>query len=172
MNKRQQGFSLIELLIVVVIIGIIASIAIPNLLASRRAASEASAISAMRTVTSSEHTYHATAGTNIYFAAAQDLYNRQLIDAVLGAAHGATVTGVTTNTPKAGYLFTIVPTAAAPLAGTPATFVDGARPVVPTGVTRTGTRNFCVREDGVIRQAASSATAATYTACDGYANLN
>ena len=49
-NENEKGFSLIELLVVVIIIAIVAAIAIPNLLASRRAANEASAISSLRTI--------------------------------------------------------------------------------------------------------------------------
>ena len=59
-KNNEKGFSLVELLVVVIIIAIVAAIAIPNLLASRRAANEASAVNSLRTIHSAEITYFAT----------------------------------------------------------------------------------------------------------------
>jgi len=63
MSRRQRGFSLIELLIVVAIILIIVAIAIPNFLRSRIAANQASAIESMRIIGTAEVTYFSTYST-------------------------------------------------------------------------------------------------------------
>jgi type IV pilus assembly protein PilA len=150
--RKEQGFSLIELLIVVAIILIIAAIAIPNLMHAKMAANETSAVESVRTVTTSEITYQSTYPTVGYAPALSNLggplgaaclpssTTACLIDSVL-ANNGNPAGGG-----KSGYHFTTG-------AGTQAGGVNIGYTIVgaPITINTTGIRAFCAEEDAVIR---------------------
>lgn len=148
---REKGFSLIELLIVVAIILVIAAIAIPNLLRSRIAANEASAVSGMRAITTAQHAYA---------AAYPDIgYSCSLTE--LGPASGggaATSTSADLLDPvistgqKSGYNFALANCGSIPRANYDST-------AVPTSVGSSGQRAFCSNGTGIIRYAADGVAA-------------
>ena len=155
--RKQKGFSLIELLIVVAIILIIAAIAIPNLMRARMSANESSAVGSVRSINTAEVSYNA-AYSNIGFATAlANLGGAAGAACVPSSATGCFIDSSLSTGTKSGYTFTV---AAGTAAGTPQpSYTVNSAPQVPN---QTGTRYFCSFEDAVVR----SSTAATPAPCD------
>ena len=153
--KKEQGFSLIELLIVVAIILIIAAIAIPNLLRSRIAANEASAVGSIRTINTSEVTYSATFGTG--FAPLVNLGGPNPCPNPPTAARACQLDSVLSQAPnqKSGYTFaTPAPAALGTAAAPNSTYTVTGTPIT---LGQTGTRRFFSDQSGVIRFNATAA---------------
>jgi prepilin-type N-terminal cleavage/methylation domain-containing protein len=149
-NKALQGFSLIELLIVIVILGVLAALAVSGLLASKRSANEGSCIASMRMLHSAQMTYASSYGQGEYagdlgagtLTGLSILNARGLIDSVLGSGT------------KSGY--TIVGAREASSTTLPAQFFFSAIPVSSGVVTGTGLHRIGISTDGVLRSDSTS----------------
>jgi len=151
--RKQKGFSLIELLIVVAIILIIAAIAIPNLLRARIAANESAAVGALRTLNTAQISYNSAYPTVGFASSLPNLGGTSctppsstgacLIDTALQGGQ------------KSGYSFSVTG-----VSGTPAsTYQMIASPIAPN---QTGVRYFCSFADAVVRVNPTTAI----TTCD------
>src|SRR5580698_5824846 len=156
MQRKEKGFSLIELLIVVAIILIIAAIAIPNLLRSKMAANESSAVGSMRTLNTASVTYSTAYGgypaslTVLGPIASGGTASSGLADLIDSVLSGGT---------KSGYSFTW----SAGTTDTNGNYLNYSITAQPTSVGTTGQRYFYSDQSGVIRANAAGAANATST---------
>ena len=153
MKKTSKGFSLIELLIVVAIILIIAAIAIPNLLRSRIAANQASAVGSLRTLNTAEITYSST--YNVGFTVTLSYLAPPASGNPTSTAAGL-IDSVLALGSKSGYSFTYSP-GPSDSTGRINTYAFTALPLSKN----TGTNYYYTDDSGVIRQNSTTVAGTT-----------
>jgi prepilin-type N-terminal cleavage/methylation domain-containing protein len=154
MARKQAGFSLIELLIVVAIILIIAAIAIPNLIAARMSANEASAVQSVRTIQSAETAYALTYPLQGFSSSLAALGDGGSNPCNASVAQACLIDGVLASGSKSGYIITwagdgLIPSVA---------YTLNADPIARNA---SGRRSFFTNYPGVIRYNDAQAAQAT-----------
>src|SRR3984957_1202975 len=147
--RKQKGFSLIELLIVVAIILIIAAIAIPNLLRARIAANESSSVASVRTLNTAQISYNSAYPTVGFASTLAALAGTSCTPP---SSTGACLidSQLSTGT-KSGYHFTL-----GGASGTPnSAYQIAGSPLAPN---QTGVRSFCSVADAVVRYSSTALT--------------
>ena len=161
--RKQKGFSLIELLIVVAIILIIAAIAIPNLLRARMAANESSAAASVRTINTAEVTYQSSYPTTGFAPVLTNL-GGSVVPCVATSATACLIDSNLSTGIKTGYNFVAAGSAALPNTS----YTANGTPVTPG---QTGVRAFCSFEDAVVRYDSAGAGGTTSLACNAFPPL-
>jgi type IV pilus assembly protein PilA len=151
--RKQKGFSLIELLIVVAIILIIAAIAIPNLLRARIAANESSAVASIRTINTAEISYNSAYPT-VGFSSLANLAGTSCTPPTSTSA--CLIDTQLASGTKSGYSFVATASGSSP-AGS---YYAAASPITPN---QTGNRSFCSTADAVVRYSTAALTSCAGT---------
>jgi len=153
--RKQKGFSLIELLIVVAIILIIAAIAIPNLLRARIAANESSAVASIRTLNTAQISYNSAYPTAGYAVALSNLTGTCTGSTIPTSTSACLIDTQLASGTKSGYSFAMTGSGGPPAS----TYFAYGNPQTQN---TTGVRSFCSREDAVVRY-----TTAALSTCAG-----
>ena len=157
--RRQRGFTLMELLIVLAIILIIAGITIPSLVHVKINANETSAVASIKTILTAQMSYQTTYQAQGYASSLAALGGSE--SCTPSPANACLLDEVLTSGTKAGYNFAVA--GGNPANGANTTYVVGA---APEAYNRTGVRRFCATEKGVIRRDANTEGSTTPPTAD------